>query len=62
MTVMPAPFELQSVIHLVRPLGARAHDLDELRDGIAVAPDSSLFVHTIQAQLRHGGGVGAPLR
>ncbi len=57
---MPAPFELQSVIHLVRPLGARAHDLDELRDGIAVAPDSSLFVHTIQAQLRHATAHGLP--
>jgi len=45
-------FELRSVVHLVRPTGARASDLEQLRAGIVAAPDESLFTHGLQVQLR----------
>jgi len=49
---MPAPFELQSVVHLVRPAGRTAHDLDQLRQGIADSSPETLFYHSLQHQLR----------
>ena len=45
-------FELQGVVHLVRPVGLRAQNLQELRVGIAQAPERSLFLHTRQHYLR----------
>jgi hypothetical protein len=47
-----APFELLSVVHLIRPIGEHAHDLEGLRAGIARADDASLFLHAIQRPLR----------
>jgi hypothetical protein len=46
-------YELRSVVHLVRPTGARARDLEELRAGIADAPERALFFHARHQQLRH---------
>lgn len=52
---MPAAnraFELRHVVHLVRPLGRSAGDLEALRAGIAEAPAESLFHHAVQYALR----------
>lgn len=57
---MPATFELHSVVHLVRPAGFAAHDLDVLRDGVARATASSLFLHTVQPMMRQPGGDTLP--
>lgn len=57
---MPAPFELSSVVHLVRPAGLSAHDLDQLREGLARATPSSLFLHTVQPIMRHPAGDTLP--
>jgi hypothetical protein len=46
-------FELIGVVHLVRPTGVRAHDLESLLAGIERAPDSALFYHTVHPRLRH---------
>ena len=46
------PFALVGVVHLVRPAGQWAHDLDELRSGIAAAGATSLFHHAVQYALR----------
>jgi len=46
------PFELKSVVHLVRPDGARARDLESLRVGLERASAESLFYHAIQCPLR----------
>lgn len=46
------PFELLSVVHLIRPIGEQAHDLESLRAGIARADAATLFLHTIQCPLR----------
>ena len=48
-------FELIGVVHLVRPTGVRAHDLESLLEGIERAPDSALFYHTVHPRLRHAG-------
>jgi hypothetical protein len=40
------------VVHLVRPTGARAANLQELREGISEAPAGSLFHHAVQPPLR----------
>jgi hypothetical protein len=54
------PFELCTVAHLVRPLGVVAHDLQQLRDAVAVASPSALFQHTVQHRLRHQVGDEPP--
>jgi hypothetical protein len=46
-------FELHSVVHLVRPAGARARNLESLRLWIAEATAATLFYHTVQCPLRH---------
>ena len=46
-------YELRAVTHLIRPWGEAAHDLDQLREGIAVAPVEVIFHHALQYQLRH---------
>jgi len=46
-------YELRSVVHLVRPTGARARTLGELRTCIREAPPHSLFFHTRHTQLRN---------
>lgn len=46
------PFELRSVVHLVRPAGSRARDLEGLRAGIAGATPATLFYHAVQCPLR----------
>ena len=55
MTATEAGFEMRTVAHLLRPWGRRARDLDELREGIASAPDEVLFHHTVQYGLRDPG-------
>jgi hypothetical protein len=45
-------FELTSVVHLVRPAGARARNLESLRLWIAEATAATLFYHTVQCPLR----------
>ena len=52
-TVMNDGFELFGVVHLVRPAGRTAHDLEELRQGIGEASPESLFYHAHGPQLRH---------
>jgi uncharacterized protein DUF5752 len=46
-------FELQSVVHLVRPAGRLAHHLEELRVGIGASSPQTLFYHSLQHVLRH---------
>lgn len=50
------PFELMSVVHLVRPTGRRAHNLEELRAGIAECSATTLFLHSHEHQLRVPAG------
>jgi hypothetical protein len=54
------PFELASVVHLVRPAGAKARDLETLRLGIEGVHAASLFYHTIQCPLRRPDSSGLP--
>ncbi len=49
---MSRAFELRHVVHLVRPLGRPAGDLESLRAGLAEAPPESLFHHAVQYALR----------
>jgi hypothetical protein len=53
MTPSSSGYELHSVVHLVRPTGARAGNLEELRAAIADAPERALFFHARHHQLRH---------
>lgn len=53
-------FELTSVVHLVRPAGARARDLEALRIGVEGVHAASLFYHTIQCPLRRPDSRGLP--
>jgi hypothetical protein len=53
-------FELHSVVHLVRPAGARARNLESLRLWIAEATAATLFYHTVQCPLRHPHGTEPP--
>lgn len=55
-----AAFRLQAVAHLIRPWGRPARDLEELRLGIAAAPDEVVFLHTVQFELRHPGAEELP--
>jgi hypothetical protein len=48
-------FRLKSVVHLVCPTEARAHNLEELRRGIAAAGPDCLFYHAHQYVLRFHG-------
>ena len=50
-----AVFELRGVVHLVRPWGSPARDLDQLLSGIASAPAEVVFRHAVQHLLRHPG-------
>ncbi len=47
-----SPFPLLGVAHLLQPWGEPATDLEQLRERLAVAPPSVLFVHVLQCQLR----------
>jgi hypothetical protein len=60
MTLDGARFELRSVVHLVRPAGARARNLESLRLWIAEATAATLFYHTVQCPLRHPTGAELP--
>jgi hypothetical protein len=53
-------FELTSVVHLVRPAGDRAGDLETLRAGVEHASAESLFYHAIQCPLRRPESSGLP--
>ena len=53
-------FELRHVVHLVRPSGRRARDLEQLRAGLAEAPVDTLFHHAVQYQLRDPGAEQLP--
>ena len=48
----PNGFELRSVVHLVRPAGPRARNLESLRVWIAEATAATLFYHAVQCPLR----------
>lgn len=50
---MSESFELLSVVHLVRPAGRSAHHLEALREGIAQATPSTLFLHSHHHRNRH---------
>lgn len=50
-----AGFELRHVVHLARPLGVRAGDLEALREGLLAVPEESLFHHAVQYPLRDPG-------
>ncbi len=45
-------FELEGVVHLVRPAFLEATDLESLRAGIAASDDETLFLHALQCRLR----------
>lgn len=53
-------FELTSVVHLVRPAGSRARNLESLRLWIAEAPAATLFYHTVQCPLRRPDSTELP--
>jgi len=53
MSAQGSGFELTSVVHLVRPAGARARTLESLRLWIAEATSATLFYHAVQCPLRH---------
>jgi hypothetical protein len=46
------PFELTAVVHLVRPAGRTARNLEQLRAGIETVDERGLFFHTLQGLLR----------
>lgn len=48
----PAPYELVGVVHLLRPTGGHADDLESLRKALAGASPGELFQHTVQHRLR----------
>ena len=58
---MTPEFELCGVVHLVRPTGARACHLEQLRLAIVEAPPRSLFFHARQHLLRSPSGSEPPL-
>jgi len=45
-------FEVCGVVHLIRPLGRTATNLETLRQGIAEVEPASLFFHAVQPPLR----------
>src|SRR5580765_3618845 len=47
-----APFEIESVVHLVCPTGDLARNLEDLRAAIARAPERSIFWHVAGGQRR----------
>ena len=47
-----APFEIESVVHLVCPTGDLARNLEDLRAAIARAPERSIFWHVTGGQRR----------
>lgn len=53
-------FELHSVVHLVRPAGSRARNLESLRLWLAEATAQTLFFHTVQCPLRHPASTELP--
>jgi hypothetical protein len=53
-------FPLTGVVHLVRPVGREACDLEELRAGIVEASPTSLFYHALQPLLRFAESAGQP--
>ena len=60
MTDAGGDFELHGVTHLIRPWGEPAGDVEELRRGIAAAPDEVLFRHAVQYALRDPGAEELP--
>ncbi len=56
----PQPFELRSVVHLIRPAGGRARDLETLRAGIVGATAATLFYHAVQCPLRRPNSAELP--
>lgn len=53
-------FPLTGVVHLVRPVHRTAGNLEELREGIAVAEPACLFYHAVQYRLRAPGDDDLP--
>jgi hypothetical protein len=50
--IAPGPLELSGVVHLLRPVGARADDVPSLRKALASASAGELFQHTVLHRLR----------
>ena len=57
---MTPDFELEGVVHLVRPAFREAPDLEALRLGIADSDDATLFYHAMQCRLRSPVGQEHP--
>ena len=53
-------FPLTGVVHLVRPVGREACDLQQLRDGVAEISPTSLFYHAVQPLLRFAEAAEQP--
>lgn len=53
-------FELCTVVHLIRPWGPPAGNLEQLREGIASAPGEAIFFHAVQYRLRHPAAAELP--
>ncbi|HKQ57167.1 MAG TPA: DUF5752 family protein, partial [Candidatus Eisenbacteria bacterium] len=53
-------FELRSVVHLVRPAGPRARNLESLRLWIAESTAATLFYHAVQCPLRRPDSAELP--
>lgn len=56
----PASYELVGVVHLLRPTGRQAEDLDSLRRQLAEASPGELFQHTVQHRLRFPSAMEPP--
>ena len=54
----PEAFQPRGVVHLLRPWGEPAADLEELRERLSRAPDEVWFAHTLRALLRDAGTRG----
>ena len=56
----PGAYELVGVVHLLRPTGRQAEDLESLRRNLAEASAGELFQHTVQHRLRFPSAIEPP--
>src|SRR5512134_3998792 len=54
----PDPYQPLGVVHLLRPWGEPAADLEQLQERLGQAPGDVLFAHTLRGLLRDAGGRG----
>ena len=57
----PGAFNVQTVVHLVRPFGDPVADLEDLHAAVAGAPPEVLLQHTLQVHLRDPGATELPV-